>query len=322
MQTLLDDAKSAIQAQQLSPKTEEAYLAWIRRFVEFHALDPSEMGTLEINDFLTHLAVDRRVAPATQNQAASALSFLYRTVLARPNVRSTDFIRAKRTTTLPIVLTRAEVHRLLSQLTGVTRTVALLLYSSGLRLNEGLALRVKDLDFERSEIVVRDPKEGRDRVTMLANTAQRSLRRQLHAAQAVWRTDLRGGAGAVELPRAYSVKSPEAAREWPWQWVFPADRMSWTRKGERRRHHIHESVIQRRVRAAARAARLTKRATSHSLRHSFATHLLEDGYDIRTIQQLLGHKSLRTTMRYTHVLNQGGLGVRSPADVKQFDEEW
>lgn len=319
MEALLSDIGSAIRAKHLAPKTRQAYVGWARRFMSYHGAHPADLGTRDVNDFLTHLAVDRRVGPSTQNQAASALVFLYRTVLGIDEVRPGDFVRAKSSTRLPTVLTRPEVAKLFDLIEGVTRTVALLLYSSGLRLNEALSLRIKDVDFQRGEIMVRHPKEGRDRVTMLAGIARIPLEKQLEQARALWQLDLRRGAGAAELPHAFGVKSPGAARDWAWQWIFPATSPHWVKKtGEQRRHHLHGSVVQRNLRTAVRASDISKRATCHSLRHSFATHLLEDGYDIRTIQQLLGHKSLRTTMQYTHVLNRGGLGVRSPADALGF----
>lgn len=313
---LLDQVRLAIRRKHYSRRTEEAYVQWVRRFVHFHGLrHPSAMGREEVTAFLTHLATERSVSASTQNQAASALLFLYRYVLGRDLEQLKTVVRAKRPLTRPVVLTRHEVALLLEQLTGDVRTVALVLYGGGLRLLEALRLRVKDLDLERREIAIRRGKAARDRVTVLPGAAVDPVREKLERNRAQWHRDVRRGGGWVELPDAFARKSPGSAREWTWQWVFPATRTYLhERTGQRRRHHLHESVIQRAITKAVRKSGIPKRATSHTLRHSFATHLLEDGYDIRTIQELLGHRSLRTTMQYTHVLNQGALGVRSPAD--------
>lgn len=291
-------------------------MGWVVRFVRYHGLrHPAEMGSREINAFLTHLAMERAVSASTQNQAASALLFLYREVLGRALGGLTDVVRAKRPRNRPVVLTRHEVATLIGHLDGDVRTVALLLYGGGLRLMEALRLRVKDVDLERREIAVRRPKSTRDRLTVLPGTAVEAIREKLARDRTQWERDVRRGGGWVELPDAFARKVPSAGREWPWQWLFPATRTYRDEKtGQRRRHHVHQPVIQRAIKRAVRDTGIPKRATSHTLRHSFATHLLEDGYDIRTIQELLGHKSLRTTMQYTHVLNQGALGVRSPAD--------
>ena len=317
MPKLLEQVRITIRAKHYSPKTSQAYVAWVRRFIRFHGLrHPHELGIDEVNAFLTHLAVDRDLSPSTQNQAASALAFLYREVLGKPIERPEDFVRAKKPRNLPVVLTRKEVGTLLAQFEGDVRTVALLLYGSGLRLSEALRLRIKDLDFERREIVVRRDKSNRDRVTVLPGVAVPRLRERIDKTREMWQRDRRRGGGWVELPDAFGRKARHAGRDWPWQWVFPATRRYvHPESGRSHRHHLHPTVIQRAVRRAVRNAGLSKRATCHALRHSFATHALEDGYDIRTIQELLGHKSLKTTMIYTHVLNRGGLGVRSPADA-------
>jgi integron integrase len=265
------------------------------------------------------LAEGERLSAASQNQAASALGFLYERVLVRRLGRDAfgGVVRAKEPAGLPVVLTRDEVRRVLAELPGVNRLVVLLLYGSGLRLLEALALRVKDVDFERGEIRVRGGKGGGSRVTMLAAAAVEPLRAHLARVREVHLRDVSAGAGGVPLPEALARKMPGAVREWAWQWVFPAGRPRRSGPGEARlpQHHWHETAVQRAVRAAVLAAGIAKRATCHTFRHSFATHLLEAGYDIRTVQELLGHRDVRTTMIYTHVLNRGGLGVRSPADM-------
>ncbi len=299
-----------------SRRTEEAYVGWVERFVRGNAgRSPRELGEVEVTRFLSDLAVRRGVSASTQNQALSAILFLYREVLGRRVGWLDGLVRAKRTARLPVVLTRAEVREVLSRLQGTPRLVAWLLYGGGLRLLEGLRLRVKDLEFGANRIVVRDPKGGRDRVTTFPEVVQRAMRRQLRRAGCQFRLDLQDPKWSVRLPGALARKYPNAGREWPWQWVFPATRTYLdVRTGRRHRHHFHESGVQRAFRAAVLEAALSKRASCHSLRHSFATHLLEDGRDIRTVQELLGHRDVRTTMIYTHVLNRPGLGVQSPAD--------
>lgn len=313
---LLDELRQRLRVRHYSPRTEEAYASWVRRFVRFHGLrHPSELGGDAVSAFLTHLASEGRVAASTQNQALAALLFLYAHVIGRPLEERATFVRAKRPQRLPVVLSPSEVDRVFAQLHGMKRLMAELLYGSGLRLSECVALRVKDLSFERGEIVVRDGKGAKDRVTMLPRTVEQRLREHLGRVKLVHEGDLGAGAGWVSLPTALERKYPNAGREWPWQWVFPATRLyRHSPTGRRRRHHFHETALQRALHGAVLAARLDRRASAHSLRHSFATRLLEMGYDIRTIQELLGHRSVATTMVYTHVLNRGGLGVRSPLD--------
>jgi integron integrase len=313
---LLDRVRDAIRTRHYSRRTEKAYVHWIRRFIFFHdKRHPAEMGPAEISAFLSSLAVRDKVAASTQNQALSALLFLYRDVLGVDLPWLDDVVRAKRPQYLPVVLTREETRAVLQQLTGVPRIMALLLYGAGLRLLECCGLRVKDVDFATNQIVIRDGKGRKDRVTMLPAAVKTLLMAHLDHVRTQHQADLRRGAGWVELPGALLRKYPNAGREWPWQWVFPATRFYVDRlTGQRRRHHPHESVLQRAVRDAVRAAGIPKPATCHTLRHSFATHLLEDNHDIRTVQELLGHRDVSTTMIYTHVLNLGPAGVRSPAD--------
>ena len=316
---LLEQVRQALRLRHFSSRTEESYVAWIRRYIRFHALrHPRELGAADVTRFLTSLAEARRLSASSQTQALSALLFLYKEVLHRQLESVMPIPRAKQPVRLPVVLDRDEVRLLLARLVGPPRIAAVLMYGSGLRLLETLHLRVKDLDFGMGEIVVRRAKGGKDRVTMLPGTAVPELKAHLERVRRVHQRDLAEGGGRVALPGAYERKSPHAARQWSWQFVFPARRRyedGYTEGEDRlRRHHLHESVVQRAVKQAAADAGLTKRITCHSVRHSFATHLLQDGYDIRTVQELLGHRDVATTMIYTHVLNRGGLGVRSPAD--------
>jgi len=313
---LLDRVREAVRARHYSRRTEKAYVAWIRRFIFFHGKrHPREMGAAEVTRYLSSLAVEGNVAASTQNQALSALLFLYREVLRQDMPWLDDVVRARRPPRLPVVLTRREVQAVIRQLRGTPRLMAVLLYGSGLRLLECARLRVKDIDFERHQITVRAGKGDKDRITPLPTNISGELARHLEAIKNQHELDVRHGAGWVELPWALGRKYPGAGREWPWQWVFPATRFYVDRAtGQRRRHHLHESVLQRAVKDAVRHAGIPKRATCHTLRHSFATHLLEDDRDIRTVQELLGHRDVSTTMIYTHVLNHGPAGVRSPAD--------
>ena len=314
---LLARLRQAIRVRHYSRRTEDAYVAWVRRFVRFCGMrHPGELGPADVTAFLSHLAERDGLSAASQNQAASALGFLYAGVVGRPLGAGElgGVVRAKEPGRLPIVLTRDEVRRVLAEVRGVNRLVVLLLYGSGLRLLEALELRVKDLDFERGEIRVRSAKGGGSRVTMLAAVAAEPLRAHLVRVRRLHESDLAAGAGRVPLPGALARKVPGAVLDWAWQWVFPGARRH-PRGTAVERQHWHESAVQRAVRRAVVAAGIAKRATCHTFRHSFATHLLEAGYDIRTLQELLGHRDVRTTMVYTHVLNRGGLGVRSPADM-------
>jgi integron integrase len=313
---LLDRVRQAIRARHYSRRTEKTYVAWIRRYILFHGKrHPTEMGAAEATRFLTSLAVDGNVAASTQNQALSALLFLYRDVLEQDLPWLDNVVRAKGAQRLPVVLTRAEVRAVIQQLQGTPRLMVLLMYGAGLRLLECARLRVQDVDFASNQIVVRGGKGDKDRVTMLPGAVKADLARHLHGVQRQHERDLQCGAGWVELPWALARKYPNAGREWAWQWIFPATRFYVDRvTGQRRRHHLHESVLQRAVKEAARRAGIAKRATCHTFRHSFATHLLEDNHDIRTVQELLGHRDVSTTQIYTHVLNRGPGGVRSPAD--------
>jgi integron integrase len=315
---LLDRVRQAVRVRHYSIRTEKAYVAWVRRFVLFHGKrHPAELGAADVEAFLTHLAVRERVAAATQNQALNALVFLYRHVLEQELPGEMEIARAKKPKRLPVVLTRDEVLRVLAGLRGTHALVGALLYGAGLRLLEVLRLRIKDVDRGANRLIVRDGKGGRDRVTMLPGTIRDPLGTHLAGVRLLHAQDLAAGYGSVEVPHAIGRKYPGAPRSWSWQYVFPAAGVSTDpRTGEVRRHHLHESGVQRAVTRAVRAAGIEKRASCHTLRHSFATHLLESGYDIRTVQELLGHADVRTTMIYTHVLNRGGRGVVSPLDVQ------
>jgi len=316
MSQLLEEVSRAIEARHYSPKTGEAYTRWIHRFILYHRKrHPKDLGGPEVSKFLSYLATDRKVAASTQNQALSAILFLYKEVLEIELPWLDDIVRAKQPVRVPTVLTAREVELVMDRLQGPSWLVASLLYGAGLRLMEALRMRIQDLDFNRGEIVVFQGKGKKDRRTMLPKRLLGPLQNHLRVVRRQHAADLKIGAGIVEVPGALAKKYPNANREWRWQWVFPAMRRYHHQEtGELRRHHLHESVIQRAVKSAAREAQITKRVTTHTLRHSFATHLLEAGYDIRTIQELLGHVDLATTMIYTHVLNKGGKGVRSPLD--------
>lgn len=308
--------REACRVRHFSHRTEDAYCHWIRHFIAFHGKrHPQELAPDDVARFLTSLAVDRHVSASTQNQALSALLFLYRHVLGTPLATIPQITRVRTPPTLPTVLTRHEVRAVLAQLTGTPRLVVAMLYGGGMRLLECLQLRIKDVDLERCQLTIRQGKGRKDRVTTLPTSLLSELRQHLDEVRALHADDLRRGLGCVVLPHALDIKYSGAAASWLWQFVFPASRICRDpRWGPPTRFHLHESVIQRAVTHAARSADVAKRVSCHTFRHSFATHLLEDGYDIRTVQELLGHADVSTTMIYTHVLNRGGLGVRSPAD--------
>jgi integron integrase len=313
---LLDQVRGKIRLKHYSIRTEQAYVDWIKRFIlHFGKRHPRELGAADVEAFLTHLAVAGNVAASTQNQAKSALLFLYREVLEMELPWLDNVERAKVPKRLPVVLTRDEVHAVLSRLSGTHWLIASLLYGAGLRIMEALRLRVKDVEFSRNEILVRDGKGFKDRVTMLPAALAAPLTEHLKRVKALHGQDLAAGRGAVFLPYALERKYPGSARDWAWQYVFPSANLSEDpRTGIERRHHLQDQAVQRAMRQAVRDAGVAKPATPHTLRHSFATHLLEGGYDIRTVQELLGHADVSTTMIYTHVLNKGGRGVTSPLD--------
>jgi integron integrase len=314
---LLDQVRAAIRTRHFSIRTEEAYVRWTRRFIRHHGTrHPATMGAAEIEEFLTHLAVNEGVSASTQNQALNALVFLYRSVLGTEFPTLGSVVRAKKPARLPTVFTRDEVTRVLDRVEGTNGLVARLLYGAGLRLLEALRLRVKDLDFGARQILVRDGKGRKDRVTMLPAPLAVPLELHLGSVRLIHEEDLRLGFGAVHLPDKLAAKYPNAAREWLWQYVFPARLRSVDpRTGATRRHHLAESAVQKAVTSAIRRSGVAKHGSCHALRHSFATHLLEAGYDIRTVQELLGHSDVRTTMIYTHVLNRGRTAVRSPLEL-------
>jgi len=313
---LLDQVRDAIRRRNYSYRTEKVYVEWIRRFIYFSGKrHPAGLGAGEVTAFLNHLASERDVAAATQNQALSAVLFLYKEVMGKPLPWLSDLERAKRPARVPTVLTKREVMHLLAAMRGTKWLMASLLYGAGLRLTECLKLRVKDIDFEYRQIIVRDGKGAKDRVTMLPESTIEPLKRQLAAAKVLHEADLAAGCGDVELPHALARKYPRAPYEWAWKFVFPSGKRSVDpRSGVLRRHHVYENYVTRAVKDAVRKARIDKHVSCHTLRHSFATHLLEAGYDIRTVQELLGHADVSTTMIYTHVLNKGGRGVASPLD--------
>ncbi|MDR3682262.1 MAG: integron integrase [Geothrix sp.] len=313
---LLDQLRERLRVRHYSLRTEDAYVDWVRRFILFHGKrHPRVLGAPEVQAFLSHLAVDRRVSPSTQNQAKAALLFLYRHLLEVDLPWLAEVVQARRHPRLPVVLTPGEVRTLFDQMEGGMALLAQVLYGTGMRLMEGLRLRVKDVEFERREILVRDGKGGKDRVTMLPDRLVAPLRAHLERVRALHERDLEEGFGEVYLPDALAEKCKAAPRAWGWQWVFPSGlRAADPRTGAIRRHHLQPESVQKAIRLAARAGELVKPVTPHVLRHSFATHLLAAGHDIRTVQELLGHKDVATTMIYTHVLNRGGRGVTSPLD--------
>jgi integron integrase len=329
---LLDQCREVMRFKHMSPRTEETYVNWIRRFILFHRVKegaqwnetlpnqgwqhPRDLGAEEVNGFLGRLAVDRSVSSSTQNQALNALVFLYGQVLGRELGELGTFERAQRSERIPVVLSREEVRSVLAQLEGTQQLIARFLYGTGLRLLEGLRVRVKDLDFARGQVVVRGGKGGKDRVTMLPDSLREPLQAHLHRVRELHQKDLAAGFGDVWLPGALRAKWPKAGYEWAWQWGFPSAELSIDPETMiKRRHHVTDAAVQRAVKEAARKTGLVKRVTPHVLRHSFATHLLESGTDIRTLQDLLGHKDVTTTQIYTHVMQRPGIGVRSPLDA-------
>ena len=318
---LLGEMRDLIRRKHYSIRTEHSYLHWAKRYILFHGKrHPKEMGEPQIVAFLNHLAVKREVAASTQNQALNALLFLYKQVLGREELILDNITRAKRPEKLPTVFDRDEIDRLFNHMGGTPKLVAAILYGAGLRLLGGLRLRIQDIEFGRNQIVVRSGKGAKDRVTLLPPEVVQPIRRQMAVAQKLHQEDLAGGLGEVYLPYALERKYPNAAKQWGWQYLFPSGNTAEDpRSGKIRRHHIGEPAIQRAVKKAISAAGLVRHANCHTLRHSFATHLLEDGYDIRTVQELLGHKDVRTTMIYTHVMNKGPMGVKSPLSRLTWD---
>jgi len=313
---LLAQLKESLRVRHYSRRTEQSYCYWVKRFIFFHNVrHPKEMAEPEINAFLTSLAVKEKVSASTQNQALSALLYLYRHVIGREIGDLGEVIRARKPKRLPVVMTREEVKKVLANMTGDKWLMASLMYGAGLRLMECLRLRIQDIEFARNEIHVRDGKGSKDRITMLPDSLKAPLKEHMKKVRAAHKKDLEEGWGGVPLPGALDRKYPNAPKDWRWQWVFPQEkRWTNTQTKEQGRHHIDASIVQKAVRDAVRKTELTKRATCHTFRHSFATHLLESGYDIRTVQELLGHNDVKTTMIYTHVLNRGPVGVRSPID--------
>lgn len=312
----MEQCRETMRFRRLALRSEQAYLEWIKRFIFFHKKrHPRDMGAVEVRAFLTHLASERNVSASTQNQALNALLFLYRHVLDRGMEFVEGFERARRSQRVPVVLTRGEMERWLAAMPDTYRLFCQLLYGTGMRLMEGLRLRIKDLDFERGQVIVRDGKGMKDRVTMLPERLKAELQAHLQRVKLLHERDEAEGLGAVHLPFALAEKYPNAERDWVWQWAWPGKMISTDpADGKRKRHHMNDTSVQRVVASALRLARIAKAATCHTMRHSFATHLLENGYDIRTVQDLLGHKDVSTTQIYTHVMQKPGIGVRSPLD--------
>ena len=313
---LLDQVSDALRTKHYSYRTEQTYKDWIKRYILFHRKrHPNEMGENDIREFITHLAVERKVAVSTQNQALSAILFLYRIVLQKDIVLTPDLAHISRPKRLPTVLSHSEAMSVINHIRGIPRLMTKILYGSGLRLMECLRLRVKDIDFENHQIIVRGGKGDNDRLTILPDSVASEIKHILQDVKALHEKDLRAGYGEINLPNALDVKYPNAGREWIWQYIFPASQRSLDPlSGVVRRHHVDETVLQKAIRSAANLANIDKPVSPHTFRHSFATQLLQSGYDIRTIQELLGHKDIKTTMIYTHVLQRGGLAVKSPLD--------
>lgn len=321
---LLDRMRTVLRTRHYSIRTEDAYVQWAKRFIIWSGKrHPSSMGAPEINEFLSHLAVDRNVSASTQNQALSAILFLYREVLGDEVPWLANVVRAQKRRPLPIVLTRDEVRRVIAEMSGTSQLIGRLLYGTGLRLLEALRLRVKDLDFGAGELTVRNGKGDKDRTTVLPRSIGRALQEHLGRVRDLHDADMAEGFGTVWMPEAVAAKYPHAAISWPWQWLFPAARRSVDpRSGIERRHHVGEQAMQRAMKEAVHRAGIVKPAGPHTLRHSFATHLLEAGHDIRTVQELLGHSDVKTTMIYTHVLGLGASGIRSPLDALEADADY
>jgi integron integrase len=313
---LLDQVRNSLRQRNYSYRTEQTYVSWIKRFILFHdKRHPNDMGAKEIEEYLTFLAVDKKVSPVTQNQALNSILYLYKYILKR-DVGAIQALRPRGSKRLPTVLTPDEASKILALLDGQIQLMAKLLYGSGLRVSEVLRLRVKDVEFAQSQILVRDSKGNKDRATMLPQSLKEPLKEHIRKVKILYEADRKNNVNGVELPYALEKKYPNAGKEWAWQWVFPSDNLSKDpRSGIVRRHHRYGSSLRKRIKAAAKKAGIQKPVTPHTFRHSFATHLLENNYDIRTVQELLGHKSVKTTMIYTHVLNKGASAVQSPLDL-------
>ena len=319
---LIDQVRNSLRQRNYAYSTEKTYISWIKRYIGFHKMrHPKEMGEEEIREFLTHLAIDKKVSPKTQNQALNSIIYLYKYIL-KIDLGEINLLRPRRSKHLPTVLSQQEVHQILSLLRGETKLMAKVIYGSGLRISECLSLRIKDIDFERSQINVRDSKGNKDRVTMLPQSLQSPLKEHVEGIKMLYKVDRKNDVEGVFMPYALARKYPAAGKSWAWQWVFPSRKLSKDpRTGIIRRHHRHGSSLRKSIKAATANAGIHKQVTPHTLRHSFATHLLENNYDIRTVQELLGHKSVKTTMIYTHVLNKGPAAVTSPLDAPLIEKE-